>query len=215
MMFIKSIDRFFCFSPASTAAAQPGRRRVERLGGGHTPRSRNSTSQSSSPWVNPVVESRRKSSSDVPDNLRRSGTSAAAAATPPGSPFIDHLLAINSKNVKAALFKKRQSSNEPSGVLRRPWPASKFPTATPKNSNKADSLSSTPIPRRNHQVVELRVSIHCKGCERKVKKHLSKMEGVTWYSVDACTQKVTVVGEVSPLGVLVSISKVMKNAQFW
>ncbi|OEL25579.1 hypothetical protein BAE44_0013402 [Dichanthelium oligosanthes] len=65
-----------------------------------------------------------------------------------------------------------------------------------------------------HQVVVLRVSLHCKGCAGKVKKHISKMEGVTSFDIDIPTKKVTVVGDVTPLGVLNSISKV-KSAQFW
>ncbi|CAN0926696.1 Protein SODIUM POTASSIUM ROOT DEFECTIVE 3 [Linum grandiflorum] len=34
-----------------------------------------------------------------------------------------------------------------------------------------------PPPPPSNQIVELRVSLHCKGCEGKVRKHLSKMEG--------------------------------------
>ncbi|KAF8660580.1 hypothetical protein HU200_057605 [Digitaria exilis] len=79
------------------------------------------------------------------------------------------------------------------------------------------------------QVVVLRVSLHCKGCAGKVKKHISKMEGerrqcfrssslplsrVTSFDIDIPTKKVTVVGDVTPLGVLNSISKI-KSAQFW
>ncbi|GMH10127.1 hypothetical protein Nepgr_011968 [Nepenthes gracilis] len=66
----------------------------------------------------------------------------------------------------------------------------------------------------SHQVVVLRVSLHCKGCEGKVRKHISRMEGVTSYSIDFAAKKVTVIGDVTPLGVLASISKV-KNAQLW
>ncbi|KAA8543930.1 hypothetical protein F0562_021893 [Nyssa sinensis] len=73
--------------------------------------------------------------------------------------------------------------------------------------------SSTRLGSRD-QVVELRVSIHCKGCEGKVRKHISRMEGVTSFSIDLATKKVTVVGDVTPLTVLTSISRV-KNAQFW
>lgn len=65
-----------------------------------------------------------------------------------------------------------------------------------------------------HQVVVLRVSLHCKGCAGKVKKHISKMEGVSSFDIDIATKKVTVVGDVTPLGVLNSINKV-KSAQFW
>ncbi|XP_015689728.2 protein SODIUM POTASSIUM ROOT DEFECTIVE 2-like [Oryza brachyantha] len=64
------------------------------------------------------------------------------------------------------------------------------------------------------QVVVLKVSLHCKACAGKVKKHLSKMEGVTSFNIDFAAKKVTVVGDVTPLGVLNSVSKV-KNAQFW
>ncbi|XP_074294670.1 uncharacterized protein LOC141622497 [Silene latifolia] len=64
------------------------------------------------------------------------------------------------------------------------------------------------------QVVVLRVSLHCKGCEGKLRKHLSKIEGVTSFSIDMETKKVTVTGNVTPLALLTSISKV-KNAQFW
>ncbi|KAK4847107.1 hypothetical protein QYF36_025569 [Acer negundo] len=64
------------------------------------------------------------------------------------------------------------------------------------------------------QVVVMRVSLHCHGCAGKVKKHLSKMEGVTSFSIDLETKKVTVMGHVSPTKVLESISKV-KKAEFW
>ncbi|XP_052211524.1 protein SODIUM POTASSIUM ROOT DEFECTIVE 1-like [Diospyros lotus] len=74
--------------------------------------------------------------------------------------------------------------------------------------------SSTTHPRPHDQVVELRVSIHCKGCEGKVRKHISRMEGVTSFSIDLASKKVTIIGNVTPLGVLTSISKV-KYAQFW
>ncbi|OEL17495.1 hypothetical protein BAE44_0021486 [Dichanthelium oligosanthes] len=64
------------------------------------------------------------------------------------------------------------------------------------------------------QVVVLKVSLHCKACAGKVKKHLAKMEGVTSFDIDFAAKKVTVVGDVTPLGVLNSVSKV-KNAQLW
>ncbi|KAJ6799261.1 heavy metal-associated isoprenylated plant protein 6-like [Iris pallida] len=79
------------------------------------------------------------------------------------------------------------------------------------SSSSSCSSSSRPL---NHQVVVLRVSLHCKGCEGKVRKHISKMEGVTSFTTDLVNKKVTVIGDVTPLGVLNSISKV-KNAQLW
>ncbi|CAN7051852.1 unnamed protein product [Brassica rapa subsp. trilocularis] len=66
------------------------------------------------------------------------------------------------------------------------------------------------------KVVVLRVSLHChcRGCQGKVKKHLSRMQGVTSFSIDFASKKVTVTGDVTPLEVLGCLSKV-KNAQFW
>lgn len=89
-------------------------------------------------------------------------------------------------------------------------PVYKLPSG---KSNDMQLYKSSSTPTRN-QVVELRVSIHCKGCEGKVRKHLSKMEGVTSFSIDLVSKKVTVVGNVTPLSVLASMSKV-KSAQFW
>ncbi|KAL2899112.1 Protein SODIUM POTASSIUM ROOT DEFECTIVE 1 [Bienertia sinuspersici] len=83
-----------------------------------------------------------------------------------------------------------------------------------RNDSLVLKKSSSSGARSRDQVVVLRVSLHCKGCEGKLRKHLSKMEGVTSFSIDLETKKVTVIGKVTPLGVLTSISKV-KNAQFW
>ncbi|GAB2235064.1 hypothetical protein Droror1_Dr00004343 [Drosera rotundifolia] len=103
-----------------------------------------------------------------------------------------------------------------------------FPShlATPSLSRSSTGRSKPPIDPRppalaspasaqsRNQVVVLRVSLHCRGCEAKLRKHLSKMEGVTSFSIDLATKKVTIVGNITPLGVLTSISKV-KNAQLW
>ncbi|KAG6605489.1 Protein SODIUM POTASSIUM ROOT DEFECTIVE 1, partial [Cucurbita argyrosperma subsp. sororia] len=64
------------------------------------------------------------------------------------------------------------------------------------------------------RVVVLKVSLNCKGCEKKVKRHISKMEGVISYSVDFTTKKVTIIGDVIPVDVLASVSKV-KHAELW
>ncbi|KAM7280070.1 hypothetical protein ACFE04_007204 [Oxalis oulophora] len=65
-----------------------------------------------------------------------------------------------------------------------------------------------------NQVVVLRVSIHCKGCEGKLRKHLAKMKGVSSFEIDLMTKKVTIIGDVTPLSVLESVSRV-KSAQLW
>uniref|UniRef100_A0A5B6YYE1 HMA domain-containing protein n=1 Tax=Davidia involucrata TaxID=16924 RepID=A0A5B6YYE1_DAVIN len=79
------------------------------------------------------------------------------------------------------------------------------------SASKPSSSSSSSSP---NQVVVLRVSLHCKGCEGKLRKHISRMKGVTSFNIDFAAKKVTVVGDVTPLGVLASVSKV-KNAQLW
>nr|XP_043622725.1 protein SODIUM POTASSIUM ROOT DEFECTIVE 1-like isoform X2 [Erigeron canadensis] len=96
-------------------------------------------------------------------------------------------------------------------------PASKRASSATTNSVKLDQSSTAlPLSSANQvfQVVVMRVSIHCQGCAGKVKKHLSKMEGVTSFSVDVESKRVTVMGHVSPVAVLESMSKV-KKAEFW
>ncbi|KAH7667751.1 Copper chaperone domain-containing protein [Dioscorea alata] len=87
-----------------------------------------------------------------------------------------------------------------------------FPDSNPPPL-RASLLRPSSSSRQQDQVV-LRVSLHCKGCEGKVRRHISKMEGVRSFSIDLAEKKVTVIGDVTPLGVLNSVSKV-KNAQFW
>jgi len=89
--------------------------------------------------------------------------------------------------------------------------------AAPAVDAKLEEASEVADPKSRQaqeQVVVLKVSLHCKACAGKVKKHLSKMEGVTSFDIDFAAKKVTVVGDVTPLGVLNSVSKV-KNAQLW
>ncbi|KAM0890617.1 hypothetical protein ACQ4PT_026920 [Festuca glaucescens] len=89
-------------------------------------------------------------------------------------------------------------------------------TAAPVGHEQEEVMKRSCSTRRTQagQVVVLRVSLHCKGCAGKVKKHIAKMEGVTSFDIDIASKKVTVVGDVTPLGVLNSVSKV-KPAQFW
>ncbi|KAL8193317.1 hypothetical protein R6Q57_026898 [Mikania cordata] len=81
------------------------------------------------------------------------------------------------------------------------------PVKTPPRSSSSLSSRSS-----EQQVVVLKVSLHCRGCERKMRKHISKMEGVTSFNIDFMAKKVTVVGDITPLAVLTSVSKV-KNAK--
>ncbi|XP_077213761.1 protein SODIUM POTASSIUM ROOT DEFECTIVE 3-like [Tasmannia lanceolata] len=89
-----------------------------------------------------------------------------------------------------------------------------MPPKRERNPTKSSNVSSISSSNHVFQVVVMRVSLHCQGCAGKVKKHLSKMEGVTSFSIDLESKRVTVMGHVSPVGVLESISKV-KKAEFW
>ncbi|PON66995.1 Heavy metal-associated domain containing protein [Parasponia andersonii] len=144
------------------------------------------------------TELRRKSSADIYDLKGPPSTGSSRYLLSDDSssaPFIDWLS-------EADAHKRHVVPAEP---------AAKYRSLSSKDSPALKTSSST---RSRHQVVVLRVSLHCKGCEGKVKKHLSKMEGVTSFSIDLASKKVTVIGDVTPLGVLASVSKV-KNAQLW
>ncbi|KAI5069195.1 hypothetical protein GOP47_0015496 [Adiantum capillus-veneris] len=65
------------------------------------------------------------------------------------------------------------------------------------------------------QVVTLKAFIHCQGCARRVKKTLSKLQGVSTFHVDADQQKVTVIGSMGAEEVLQSMNKVLKGTQLW
>ncbi|XP_021912567.1 uncharacterized protein LOC110826259 [Carica papaya] len=50
-----------------------------------------------------------------------------------------------------------------------------------RTDNPSGTKSSSSDRSRDQQIVVLRVSIHCKGCEGKVGKHISKMEGIDFF----------------------------------
>ncbi|KZV16975.1 hypothetical protein F511_34672 [Dorcoceras hygrometricum] len=90
-------------------------------------------------------------------------------------------------------------------------------TSKSEAAKRAELCDVNPLPSLScpvDQVVVLNVSLHCRGCERKMRKHISRMEGVTSFNIDFAAKKVTVAGKVTPLSVLSNISKV-KNAQLW
>ncbi|KAK9287481.1 hypothetical protein L1049_015902 [Liquidambar formosana] len=135
----------------------------------------------------------------------------------PDRTLVDHTRLINNAKYTRLVESRRfaaAAANKRSILIpsiKRPRdrdpPAQQPKAATHKPSSLAPS-------DQVFQVVVMRVSLHCQGCAGKVKKHLSKMEGVTSFSIDLETKRVTVMGHVSPVGVLESISKV-KRAEFW
>ncbi|KAK6135380.1 hypothetical protein DH2020_030891 [Rehmannia glutinosa] len=98
--------------------------------------------------------------------------------------------------------------------MNRSYPVSSLKKIQENVPQQVTTTTSLAISDNVFQVVVMRVSIHCQGCAGKVKKHLSRMEGVTSFSIDLESKRVTVMGHVSPSGVLESISKV-KKAEFW
>ncbi|KAI7746277.1 hypothetical protein M8C21_000442 [Ambrosia artemisiifolia] len=106
----------------------------------------------------------------------------------------------------AAAEKTRQLDNDKS-FKKGDGNLSSSPVKTSPRTSVSMSSSSS-----DQQVVVLKVSLHCRGCEKKMRKHISKMEGVTSFNIDFMAKKVTVVGDITPLAVLTSVSKV-KNAK--
>ncbi|XP_062083501.1 protein SODIUM POTASSIUM ROOT DEFECTIVE 2-like [Humulus lupulus] len=155
------------------------------------------------------TEVRRKSSADIYDLKGPSSGSSRYLLSDDSSssaPFIDWLSPEGADDHQRHVVPVKTPF-----VVPRPTEPAKYRSLSSNDSSALRTSSST---RSRHQVVVLRVSLHCKGCEGKVRKHLSKMEGVTSFSTDLASKKVTVIGDVTPLGVLASVSKV-KNAQLW
>ncbi|XP_055834428.1 protein SODIUM POTASSIUM ROOT DEFECTIVE 2 [Solanum dulcamara] len=237
---MKSID-LFCASPASTAICSSMDqhtmvrrglrhqidRKIDRLGDSRTPKIKTLIPCSSHQLPfdpknyyhqNKNRKShdeklRRKSSADITDL----GSSSRYLLGDSTTPFIDFLSSsgdaskalipskpLRAKSTNERLMYRSSSTRSLESPVYKPSPA---------YSNDLCVYKSTHLCPRE-QVVELRVSIHCKGCEGKVRKHISRMEGVKSFNIDLASKKVTVIGDVTPLGVLTSISKV-KNAQFW
>ncbi|XP_076960765.1 uncharacterized protein LOC143637204 [Bidens hawaiensis] len=119
-----------------------------------------------------------------------------SSSLPPPSPPREHLDINNERT-----FKKKDHD-----LL-----SSLPPTPQPPPEPSSPPSPPHPPPSSN-QVVVLEVALHCRGCERKMKKHLSKIEGVMSFKIEFAAKKVTVVGDVTPLAVLTSVLKV-KNAK--
>ncbi|KDP44177.1 hypothetical protein JCGZ_05644 [Jatropha curcas] len=224
---MKRID-FFCASPASTAiCSSQDHRSMIRHGTRHIDR-KNSKTYSHYDEKNKKVRAKqsdlgRKSSADnkLSDLRRRSCSDIndVHVHSPKGSsryllsekvPSIDWISAESDLSSTLDIDPKQNlrlsSSRSAQSTKSRHYPSSDI--------SNSPALKPSSSARSHDQVVVLWVSIHCKGCEGKVRKHISKMEGVTSFSIDLATKKVTVIGNVTPLGVLASVSKV-KNAQLW
>ncbi|KAF3454521.1 hypothetical protein FNV43_RR04969 [Rhamnella rubrinervis] len=61
----------------------------------------------------------------------------------------------------------------------------------------------------------LKVSIHCEGCKRKVKKVLQNIEGVYTTNIDLKQHKVTVTGDIDADTLIKKLVKTGKHAELW
>ncbi|XP_045790490.1 heavy metal-associated isoprenylated plant protein 35-like isoform X1 [Trifolium pratense] len=66
-----------------------------------------------------------------------------------------------------------------------------------------------------YQTWFLKVSIHCEGCKKKVKKVLKRIDGVFTATIDSQQQKVTVTGNVAVETLLRKLVKAGKHAEIW
>ncbi|XP_030525968.1 heavy metal-associated isoprenylated plant protein 45 [Rhodamnia argentea] len=64
-------------------------------------------------------------------------------------------------------------------------------------------------------IVELLVHMDCEGCEKRVRRAVSKIAGVDSVEVDMDSQKVTVTGYVDQRKVLKAVRRAGRKAEFW
>ncbi|CAL5435305.1 unnamed protein product [Camellia sinensis] len=64
-------------------------------------------------------------------------------------------------------------------------------------------------------IVELLVHMDCDGCEKRVRKAISKLDGVDSLDIDMDKQKVTVTGYVDQRRVLKVVRRTGRKAEFW
>lgn len=262
---MKGMD-LFCVSPASTAICtgsdgrsmiRHGGRPIDRRSSHnhhhhHLPRPTQPHVPCSSQLMpiipRPYCEKPRSSSSKkiASDARRKSSADIYGLKSPPGSSrfllsdvafadLISETSEPSDRNDLSALVPVGQPTVKPGRSV---------------SSSESPSLRPSQSIRSHEQVVVLKVSLHCKGCESKLRKHLAKMEGrcpfpslcgncylfvhenpprqkktdfmfvllmgagVTSFSIDMESKKVTVRGDITPLGILSSVSRV-KYAQLW
>ncbi|GKV00403.1 hypothetical protein SLEP1_g13095 [Rubroshorea leprosula] len=65
------------------------------------------------------------------------------------------------------------------------------------------------------EVVELKVRIHCKACQKALRKSLCKIKGVKCVEIDAAAQKITVLGYVEHKAIVKAIHRTGRRAEPW
>ncbi|GAA0156626.1 hypothetical protein LIER_14078 [Lithospermum erythrorhizon] len=80
----------------------------------------------------------------------------------------------------------------------------------------SDSKKLKKLRKKQLQTVEIRVKMDCEGCERRVRKSVEGMKGVTQIEVEPKKHKLTVYGYVDPEKVLHRVQHhTGKKAEFW
>jgi copper chaperone CopZ len=70
--------------------------------------------------------------------------------------------------------------------------------------------------RKQLQTVEIKIKMDCEGCERKVRRSVEGMKGVSSVDIDRKTNKLTVVGYVDPGKVVSRVChRTGKKAELW
>ncbi|KAG8387786.1 hypothetical protein BUALT_Bualt02G0057400 [Buddleja alternifolia] len=146
---------------------------------------------------------RRKSSADVDDLASPQNSSRYLLSD---KPFMDYIFDSEKSLVSSQPFKDDNNNNNYKRFnLDGKFPAFRSlstrsyespvykPSYNDGGANKnlpkrlSDHLSVQKSSSNNHQVVDLRVSIHCKGCEGKLRKYISRMEDTNHASIDVIT----------------------------
>ncbi|WOL15741.1 hypothetical protein Cni_G24522 [Canna indica] len=86
--------------------------------------------------------------------------------------------------------------------------------AAPAPAPPAPAAEEGPEPLKYHTLA-LRVSLHCEGCKREVKRVLQHIEGVYKVSFDSQQHKVVVTGNVAPETLIKKLNKTGKHAELW
>ncbi|KAE8814365.1 heavy metal-associated domain-containing protein [Hordeum vulgare] len=105
-----------------------------------------------------------------------------------------------------------EDNNERNGLLRSHRDQTRVVPVTDLHVDEQPKASAAAAAHVEPKTVALKVSMHCHGCARKVEKQISKLHGVVSIRIDLGMKTVTVVGNVTPMEVLETVSKVIKYA---
>ncbi|KAJ3706876.1 hypothetical protein LUZ61_010581 [Rhynchospora tenuis] len=64
-------------------------------------------------------------------------------------------------------------------------------------------------------IVELNVHMDCDGCQKRIRKAITKLDGVNDVEIDMDKQKVTVTGYVDQKKVLRAVRRTGRKAEYW